>query len=180
MVSFRIDDEVELREIVPEDAEAVFEVVSSNYDHLKSFMHWASADYDLDAAREFIRQAIADRSDRKSLGLGIFRNGRYIGAIGFVNFDWLAMRTEIGYWISSGEQGKGVISAACRRLIDFAFDELKMNRIEIRCASENVRSSAIPKRLGFKLEGLLRQSEFRDGRLHDFEVYGLLASEWAE
>jgi len=63
-------------------------------------------------------------------------------------------------------------------LIDFAFRELELNRIEIRCSSENSRSAAIPQRLGFTREGLLRMAEFRNGRLHDFEIYGLLASEW--
>ena len=179
MVSFRIDEEIVLRELTLDDAGAVFEVVSRNYEHLKNFMHWASPDYDLVSACEFIRRAIGDRAERKSLGLGIFRNGEFIGAIGFVNFDWVAMKTEMGYWIAGDEQGKGIVSAAARRLVDFAFDELKMNRIEIRCSAENLRSSAIPKRLGFKLEGLLRQSECRGRRLHDFEVYGLLASEWA-
>jgi ribosomal-protein-serine acetyltransferase len=178
MVSFRIDKEITLREFETGDAEAVFEAVMKNYDHLKPFMHWITPDYSLASAQQFIGQYLKDREERRSLGVGIFRNDKFIGSIGFVNFDWLAMKTEIGYWISRDEEGKGIVSSACRLLIDFAFDELKMNRIEIRCSAENARSSAIPKRLGFIKEGLLRQSEYRDGRLHDFEVYGLLASEW--
>lgn len=180
MVSFRLDNGIVLREFLPQDAEAVFEAVTRNYDHLKAFMHWASPDYSLRLAEEFIEQAQANRQDRKTLGIGIFRGDKLIGATGFVNFDWLAMKAEIGYWIAQDEEGKGIISSACRMLLDFAFNELKMNRIEIRCSSENARSSAIPKRLGFQKEGLLRQSEFRNGRLHDFEVYGLLASEWSK
>jgi ribosomal-protein-serine acetyltransferase len=177
MVSFRIDEQITLREFEPDDAEAVFEAVSRNYDHLKGFIHWITPDYSLESAQKFIEQYHSDREERKSLGLGIFRDGKVIGAIGFVNFDWLAMKTEIGYWISKDEEGKGTVSSACRLLVEFAFEELKINRIEIRCSAENTRSSAIPKRLGFKREGVLRQSEFRNGRLHDFEVYGLLASE---
>jgi ribosomal-protein-serine acetyltransferase len=76
------------------------------------------------------------------------------------------------------EEGKGIISAACRVLIGYAFDELHLNRAEIRCATSNLRSAAIPERLGFRKEGVLRQSEFRDGQLHDFSIYGLLAEEW--
>ena len=63
-------------------------------------------------------------------------------------------------------------------LVDHAFHEMGLNRIEIRCAADNYRSSAIPERLGFNKEGVLRQSEFRDGRLHDFNIFGLLAAEW--
>lgn len=179
MVSFRVEDQIELREFSADDAESVLAAVSGNYDHLRAFMHWITPDYSLGSAREFIAQTQADRAERKGLGLGIFRGRTLIGSIGFVSFDWSAMKTEIGYWISQDEQGKGIISSACRTLIDFAINELKMNRIEIRCSAENVRSSAIPKRLGFQLEGVLRQAEYRNGRLHDFEIYGLLASEWS-
>jgi ribosomal-protein-serine acetyltransferase len=178
MVTFRIDNEITLREFTRDDAEAVFEAVRRDYEHLKPFMHWITPDYDLDSARQFIDGYLADRADRRALGLGIFRNGKVVGSIGFVNFDWKAMKTEIGYWISHDEEGKGIVSAAARQLIDFAFRELDINRIEIRCSALNTRSAAIPKRLGFTREGLLRQSEFRNGQLHDFEIYGLLASEW--
>ena len=178
MVSFGIGTEITMRELSLDDAQAVFDVVRRNHHHLKSYMHWASPAYSLESAREFIQQNQVNRAERKTLGLGIFRGARLIGSIGFVNFDWLAMKTELGYWISSDEEGKGIVSRACRVLIDFAFDELKMNRIEIRCSSENLRSAAIPIRLGFQKEGRLRQSEFRNGRLHDFDIYGLLASEW--
>lgn len=180
MVSFRVEDQIELREFLPEDAEAVFDAVSSNFHHLQPFMLWATPDYSLESAKTFIAQSLRQRAERESLGLGIFRGDRLIGAIGFVNFDWQAMRAEIGYWISQDEEGKGIISSACRTLIDFAFNELDLNRIEIRCSAENARSAAVPKRLGFQKEGHLRQSEFRNGRLHDFEIYGLLASEWKQ
>jgi ribosomal-protein-serine acetyltransferase len=178
MVSFRIDDQITLREFASDDAEAVFQTAKRNYDHLKNWVHWMTPDYSMESAREFISMSIAGWQDRKNLALGIFRNDNFIGASGFVSFNWLARKTEIGYWISSDEEGRGIVSSACRRLIDFAFQDLELNRIEIRCAAENERSSAIPKRFGFVREGLLRQSEIRNGRLQDFEIYGLLASEW--
>jgi ribosomal-protein-serine acetyltransferase len=47
-----------------------------------------------------------------------------------------------------------------------------------RCAAANLRSAAVPDRLGFRKEDLLRRSEFRDWQLHDFIIYGLFAEEW--
>ena len=178
MVSFKVDSEVRIRELALEDARAVFDVVTANRDHLSPFMHWMTPGYSIDSAQAFIQQAIEKRAARKSLSLGIFRAERFIGSIGFVFFDWVAGKAEIGYWISADEEGKGIVTASARLLIDFAFRELELNRIEIRCSSENSRSAAIPQRLGFTREGLLRMAEFRNGRLHDFEIYGLLASEW--
>jgi ribosomal-protein-serine acetyltransferase len=53
-----------------------------------------------------------------------------------------------------------------------------MNRIEIRCATENLRSRAIPEKLNFKLEGVLRQSEWRHSRFFDMAIYSTLREEW--
>lgn len=178
MVSFKVDSEVRLREFTLEDARAVFDAVIANRDHLSPFMHWMTPGYSIDSAKAFIEQSIEKRAARKSLSLGIFRGEQFIGSIGFVYFDWVAGKAEIGYWISADEEGKGIVTASARLLIGFAFRELELNRIEIRCSSENRRSAAIPERLGFTREGLLRMAEFRNGRLHDFEIYGLLASEW--
>lgn len=178
MVTFRVDDQVTVREFREGDAAEVFRAVKENYGRLVSFMDWITPEYSITSAEEFIVQSIKGREESTNLSLGIFRGDRFIGSIGFVHFDWAAMKTEIGYWIAVEEEGKGIVSRAAMLLIDFAVRELEINRIEIRCSAENIRSSAIPIRLGFQKEGHLRRSEFRNGRLHDFEIYGLLAREW--
>ena len=178
MVSFTLSGGIVMREFRQEDAEAVYETVISNSAHLQKFMHWMSPNYSIRSAKDFIADSIKKREYRENLSLGLFRpHGRFIGSVGFVNFDWPARKTEIGYWIAQDEQGKGIVTEACGRLIDLAFSEMQLNRIEIRCSALNLRSAAIPKRLGFMKEGHLRQVEIRNGRLHDFEIYGLLASD---
>ena len=176
---FCVGEDLILRTFRESDAEVVFAVVERNYEHLKPFMHWATPNYSIDAAREFIEKSVEATTQRKSLGYGIFHKDRFIGSIGFVKFDWKARKTEIGYWIDQSEEGRGIVSAACRILIEYAFNELHLNRVEIRCAALNLRSAAIPERFGFQKEGVLRQSEIRNGRLLDFNIYGLLADEWA-
>jgi ribosomal-protein-serine acetyltransferase len=171
---FRLDDEITLRAWKESDIERGFEVVMRNQDHLQQFMHWMSPDYSIDSSRKFMSEGIAKQKAGESLGLGIFRGEDLLGSIGFVGFDWRSRRTEIGYWISKDEEGKGTITRATKLLIDYAFDELNMNRIEIRCSAENVRSAAVPERLGFEKEGYLRQAEFRNGHMHDFLIFGLL------
>ncbi len=76
------------------------------------------------------------------------------------------------------DEGKGIVTQACQAIIDYIFDDLKLNRVEIRCATQNVRSRAIPERLGFKTEGILRQSEWLYNHFVNHIVYGLLVSEW--
>lgn len=135
------------------------------------------SDYSLKSAKDFISQSLLRSKEEKSLGFGMFRNNHVLDSIGFVNFDWVSKRTEIGYWIAKAEEGKGIVTKSCRLLINYAFDELEINRIEIRCAAGNRRSVAIPERLGFVKKGVLRPCELRNGQFHDFNVYGLLASD---
>lgn len=176
-VKFDLGDGIVLRNFVDSDADAIFKTVGENVSHLH-FMQWIKPDYSLNDAIEFLAGACADARKGKSLSLGIFADNKLIGSIGFVHFELSSMRTEIGYWIDRSFEWCGIVSKACEQLIDFAFSDLRMNRIEIRCSAENLRSAAIPQRFGFIQEGLLRQQESRQGRLHDFLIFGLLRSEW--
>ena len=157
------------------DAESIFQLVSRNYGHLRTFMEWAKPDYSMTDAREWVEKDIGDPT---ALNFLICREEEILGTIGFGSFDQEAKVTEIGYWIDSSEQGKGIVSRATRRLVDIAFRDLRMNRVQIRSAADNVRSAAIPEKLGFKLEGVQRQHVYRDGRIYDFRIYGLLRNEW--
>ena len=86
--------------------------------------------------------------------------------------------TSIGYWLAEGYQGKGIMIKSCRSLIDYAFGNLGLNRVEIRCAVENSRSRAIPKNLGFTKEGIIRDAEWLYDHYVDHVVYGMLSEEW--
>ena len=174
---FRIDDSISLRAWREEDLNDALEIVLRNREHLRTFMTWMTPDYDLASAQKFIVDAITNRLQRKNLQLGIFRGEKLIGSIGFGYFNFEAKKTEIGYWIDKNEEGNGIITRGCQALIDYAFNELELNRVEIRCSVENLRSAAVPKRLGFTKEADLRQVEKLNGKFHDFNIYGLLAQD---
>lgn len=178
MPQFQVENEILLRPLIEGDAEEIFEVVSANLEHLHTFLHWATADYTLESAREFIKSAQIDAEENKRQGLGIFLKEKFIGSIGFVKLNWVSKSTEIGYWIAKDFEGRGIVTKSCRDLINYAFEKLEMNRIEIRCATENVRSCAIAEKLNFKLEGILRQSQWRHERFFDMAIYGMLREEW--
>ena len=79
---------------------------------------------------------------------------------------------------AAGFQPLRSVTKACRTLITYAFTELGLNKVEICCATENIRSCAIPKRLGFKQEGILRDAEWLYNHFVDHAVFGMLAREW--
>ncbi len=85
---------------------------------------------------------------------------------------------ELGYWIDADTQGRGVVTRATRALTTAAFGRLGLNRVEIRAGTENLRSRAVPQRLGFVLEGVRRSSEKVGDRFLDHAVYSMLAADW--
>ena len=178
MFNLKVRGDIELRSVAERDVEEILEIITRNYEHLRPFLHWVTGDYSLESAREFIEQTQKAVAENTSRTFGIFQNEKIVGVIGFVVFNWQSRRTEIGYWIDKNYEAKGIVTDACRVLINYAFVELKMNRIEIRCATENTRSRQIPERLNFKLDGVLRQSEWRHTRFLDMAIYSLLAEEW--
>jgi len=104
--------------------------------------------------------------------------GAISGVVGYPRIDWLNRSTSIGYWIGEKYQGLGLVTKSCSRVLDYSFGRMGLNRIEIRCATENLKSQAIPERLGFKKEGLIRQAEWLYDHYVDHVVYGMLESEW--
>ncbi|HMQ02684.1 MAG TPA: GNAT family N-acetyltransferase [Pyrinomonadaceae bacterium] len=173
---FQLGD-LTLRAWREDDIDAAFAIVQQNRKHLQTFMRWMTPEYSIEDARKFICNAIKDRLDRKTLGLALLSDDKLIGSTGFNRLDWGSRVCEIGYWIDHRHEGKGSITTACKVMIEYAFDELQMNRVEIRCSAENLRSAAVPERLGFKKEGLLRRSEVLNGNNHDFLIFGLLADD---
>ena len=126
-----------------------------------------------------MKGSLVQRYNREALEAGLFSANRLVGMIGFNTIDWTARRSEIGYWIDAEHQKKGLITQGCRTLIDHGFNELDLNRIEIRCATGNNRSRAIPERMGFTCEGIMRQTEWLYDHFEDHCLYALLRSEWS-
>ncbi len=140
------------------DAQALFEAVAESRDHLRPWLPFADEHQTVDESRNWIIQQAANWILRDDLMLSIWEkeSGRYLGGTGLHPHDWAIGYFEIGYWLRPSAEGHGYITESVRLLTDYAFDNLKANRIEISCDELNTRSAAIPKRLGFVLEGRLR------------------------
>ena len=106
-----------------------------------------------------------------------FDKEEFAGLIGFKETDWVNKKTEIGYWLIEKMQGKGIITSCVTKLIKFAFQKLKLNRTQIKVAVGNSKSVAIPKRLGFTLEGIERAGEKHGQEYLNLKVYSLLKSD---
>ena len=180
MFSYRVDEEIELR--LPEErfAEEATALVRQNLEHLSEWLPWAHENFSVEDSLEFIRRNRRNFAENQGYSVHIVYRGQHAGNIGYNNIDWTNRTTEIGYWLAASFQGKGIMTRACRALVAYAFDEFKLNRIDIRCGLGNARSRRIPERLGFKQEGVFRQAELLRGEFIDLVVYAMLAEEWRE
>jgi ribosomal-protein-serine acetyltransferase len=169
-----VADGAYLRLLEEPDAEELYELVDRNRAHLAEWMPWA-AGQTLEGTAAFIHGALRRHAERNGSELALVLDERIVGAAGFAGIDWVARNTTIGYWLAAEHQGRGLMTRAVRALIDHAFGELELHRVEIQAAEGNHRSRAIPERLGFQAEGIRREAERVGDRYEDLVVYGLLA-----
>jgi ribosomal-protein-serine acetyltransferase len=163
------------------DAPSLQEAVAESREHLRPWMPFANAHQTVEESRDWIIHEMASWLTRQSLTVGMWDvvTGRYLGGSGFHVRDWDIGYFEIGYWIRVSAEGRGYVTEAVQLLTDYAFEHLKANRVEIRCDERNVRSAAIPRRLGYVQEGLLRnEMTAPDGRLRNTLIFSLIAGEW--
>jgi ribosomal-protein-serine acetyltransferase len=178
MLSHRIDEETELRPLEPRHAEALNALVERNLEHIREWSAWLSRERSVENTRAFIRRNLARTAEDDGYALAIWHRGEMAGQIEYNYIDWQNRKTEIGYWLGAEFQGRGLVTKSCRALVDHAFGELGLNRVEMRCAVENLRSRRVPERLGFRQEGVLAQAEWMHDHFHDLVVYAVLAGEW--
>lgn len=166
-----------IRPLEAGDAAELYALIEANREHLARWLPWA-ADQDLAATERFIAEAEEQLAGDNGFQAAIAPEQEIVGVVGFHSIDWVNRNTSLGYWLAESAQGKGIMIDAVRALLDHAFYEWELHRLEIQCAPGNRRSRAIPDRLGFREEGRLREAERVGGRYLDSVVYGLLEEEW--
>lgn len=179
MFSYRLDSELTLELLAPRHAQELYAAVEENRDHLRPWMPWIESTKSVDDTRAFISTTVNQLASNSGFQTAIRSGEKIIGVVGMHRIDWENRFTSLGYWLAKEAQGKGVMTRACAACIAHSFSELHLHRVEIRCATENSRSRAIPERLGFVSEGIAREAEWVNGRFVDHVIYGLLSHEWA-
>ena len=178
MFSYKIDEDLELILPTERNAEEIYTAVRENLEQLKLWMPWVTDDYSIDTARDFIKKNLIEFAENGTFASGIKLKQKIVGTIGLHQFDTANKSIQTGYWLAKNAQGKGIATRCCRILIDYVFDELKLNRVQINCNVENIKSRAIPERLGFKLEGIHRQVEWLNEEFRDWAIYAMLKEDW--
>lgn len=178
MFTIALDDQAELRPLEPWQAEEFLSHIDRARDAVDPWVPWATRSTDLDSARATL-QRYADLAARDGGRLyGIWLDGTLVGGIMFVAFDAAGGTCELGCWLEPAGQGRGLIGRAAEHLIDWAVRERGIHRVEWLTRPTNVASSNVARRLGMRVDGVLREQFPYRGERHDTEVWSLLAPEW--
>lgn len=175
-----VDGEVELRILEEWDVPELFRLIDHNRTYLRQWLPWVDYETSVEDSRSFVRRCLQHYLDNEGFTMGVRFRGQLAGVIGYHPVNWPNRKVEIGYWLGANFQGKGIMTRACHAVVRYAFEKLLLNRVTILCATGNLRSRAIPERLGFTQEGMLREAEWLYDHFVDLVVYSMLAREWAE
>ena len=179
-LTLHIRENLELRTLDTTDAQTFFDVARKNDTYLRQWLPWLDEDKTVADTENYIKGSNERFIKNEGLDLSIWYDNQLVGGIGLYPVDTTHKKTSVAYWLAEEFQGKGIMTDSLKVVISYAFIEMKLNRLEVCCAIGNIKSSALPKKLGFVFEGISRESEWWYEHFIDMEVYSLLAKEWKE
>ena len=155
------------------DAVALNAAILESMVELRKYMIWANQIPSLADTQNNIENAIQLIKANMDIRFLIFsKDNAFVGASGLHKIDWQIKKAEIGYWIRTSMSGKGLMTEAVEAIANYGFNELGLRRIEIIVSGSNSKSKHIPERLGFTLEGRLRNHRINnDGTIDDTLYY---------
>ncbi len=169
---------LEFRAPTPDDAEFMNSAILASMSSLQPWMSWAKTPPSMDDTRLYCRRALLEWHDRESLDYRLFLGDDFVGNCAVHSINWDLPGAQLGYWLHSDYQGQGLMNEAVERLTQFAFDELNLVRLEIRCNARNVASAGVAARAGFTKEAHLHKSyRSADGTLNDALFFAKVAKD---
>jgi len=168
-----VDEEVSLCLLHESFAARYVELLENDLDYIGQWMQWPYLCNTEESFKAFIKSSLHKYADGTSINYAIEFKGEIVGNCGFNVINHELKNAEIGYWLGKNYQGNGIITRACRYLIEYAFTEMAMKKVQISAAKENKASRAVCERLGMTLEGIITQREKIQDRILDHAIYGI-------
>lgn len=169
--------DVELRVLAATDADELHALICRNIEWLAPWMEWAHPQFSKAETLLFLERSEHGLRMRSDFNFGIRKHGELLGNVGLHILSRHDRTARIGYWLDKNATGQGLVTNSVRAIVDYAFSDLEIHRIEIRCAPSNRASRAIPERLGFTQEGTNREALWLRDRFQDLVMYSLLKND---
>ncbi len=166
-----------LKRILPENAEDMYEYASRQ--DVTQFLLW-SPHVNLRETKGYIEylQREYRKGNYADWGITLRSSGKFVGTIGFANLDLANNWGELGYVLNPAYHGMGIMTEALGAVLELAFRELSLHRVQLRIMDGNADSEKLARRMGFVYEGLVRDSVFAKGSYRRIHLYSMLAEEY--
>ncbi len=171
-------DHYTLRPPVADDAQNIYDLITANRPRLIDYFPIAiGAIHSIADTEQYIKLKTKQAHAKEAITYLIVDDNTNI-PIGFTfikNFDWDIAKAELAYYIDKHYEGKGIVSKALQHIITYCFATLKLKKLYLRTAKDNIGSQRVALKNGFLLEGVLRKDfKIADGTLIDLHYYGLI------
>jgi ribosomal-protein-serine acetyltransferase len=173
-----VDDALALVPRHPGDAAEMFALIDRHRAAMQEWITWIDATYTVGDVRRSAQFSQAQFEQLLGFDYSIRHDGAIAGGIGLYHLDWASRHAQIGYWLAPPARGLGLVTRATSAVTTHAFESLSLHRLEIRCVVENQKSRAVAERLGYELEGTLRESYLLHGTFRDLALYAMTAERW--
>jgi len=152
------DGVITLRPYHVNDIASVFEAVRESISEMVEWMPWCHPDYSIEESRTFVKSQPDkwEKGEEYNFSISYNTGGLYLGGCGLRIIDRNRGIANLGYWVRTSQTKKGIATAATLLLARFAFNELKLNRVEITVAVDNQASLRVAEKAGAIKEGILR------------------------
>lgn len=169
------DGTVTIKKIIPEYVHLLFEAISKSKDELSVWLPWCHPGYNIEETKDWVKFQQKAWDEKLEYSFAVFdADNDLVGGCGLNQMNPIHKIGNLGYWIGSGYRGKGYAAAATRLCAEFGFNELRLNRIEIIAAKENIGSQRVAEKAGAKKECLARKRLVVGEKVHDAYVYSLV------
>lgn len=178
LFEIKIDESLSL--VIPHQscAPEIFSLIDKDRDYLRTWLPWVDSTTTAEDTRKNISDRIEGFGKREQASFYGTLNGNFVASVGFISLN--DGDGEIGYWLLSEYGGRGLMTLFVKACIDYGFDKLKLNKIVIKCAEGNIKSAAIPKRLGFTQSEKTGTKRIRNGSEHSTLIFTLNRNEWCK
>jgi ribosomal-protein-serine acetyltransferase len=159
-----VGERLVLKRNVPnmELAKTMFQIIDANRKHLGKWLPWERFTLKIEDSMKYLVDTEKKINNKEKIDYGIYLEGKYMGNIGLFDLDEKKKSGEIGYWITSELSGKGYASEAVKILEKEGFENLGLNRIQIKCDERNKPSAKVAEKCGYQFEGKIREDDFSE------------------
>lgn len=170
-----------LRPLSLSDSERLVSLINASANDLREFMPWMQGKITHKEEDEFLLRAVQEMNLNQAFHFGIMlkQDKALIGVIGTHPIDWLNESASIGYWIATEFSRKGYTTEAVVLILEGLFMELKLHRVSVSAATDNVASNRVIEKIGFRFEGVQKLAgKVAPTRWKDLNTFAILDDEY--